>query len=88
MDFYKKFIGFYAENHGYRARFDIKELPKPKDLFGLDIDSSDYDRLSVAYGLGYWDLGDFLADFEAPKLQISGVETPIWSDNFVSKDMI
>ncbi len=87
MDFYKNFIGFYAENHGLRARFDIKELPKPKDLFNLDIDPSDYDRLSVAYGLGYWDLGKFLPDFEAPRMEVVGTETPTWSDNYVSKDM-
>jgi hypothetical protein len=87
MIFYQKFIRFYADNHGYRARFDVKELPKPRDLFNLDAESSDYDRLSVAYGLGYWDLGEFLADFENPKMDVVGIETPTWSDSFVSKDM-
>ena len=87
MDFYQKFIRFYSESHGYRARFDIKELPKPQDLFNLDINLADYDRLSVAYGLGYWDLGEFLSDFESPRMDVIGMETPTWSDTFVSKDM-
>jgi hypothetical protein len=88
MNFYQKFISFYSENHGYRARFDIKELPIPRDLFNLDADPVDYDRISVAYGLGYWDLGNFLSDFENPKMDVAGIDTPTWSDSFVSKDMI
>ena len=44
-------------------------------------------RLSVAYGLGYWDLGRFLADFESPEIHTDGDDSPRWSDGFISKDM-
>ena len=47
----------------------------------------EYDRLSVAYGLGYWDLGRFLADFESPEIHTDGDDSPRWSDGFISKDM-
>lgn len=88
MDFYKNIIKFYSKNDSYHARFDIKELPKPKDLFNLKDNLIDYDRLSVSYGLGYWDLGEFLADFESPKIEILGDESSVWTDKFISKDIV
>jgi hypothetical protein len=84
MDFYKDIVNFYTRC-GFKAQFDLKKLPQPDDIFGFDA-SEDYDRLSVAYGLGYSDLGLFLSDFESPEIQVPGDDSPRWSDSFISKD--
>lgn len=86
MSYYKKIISFWEDLKTARAQFDIRKLPVPTDLFNIDLNGLDYDRLSVAYGLGYWDLGKFLADYENPRLNVVGDESPKWSDNFISKD--
>jgi len=85
MNFYRQIVEFYTQG-GRKARFDLKKLPQPNDFFGFDADE-EYDRLSVAYGLGYWDLGLFLSDFEKPEIQAVGDDSPKWSDHFISKDM-
>jgi hypothetical protein len=86
MDFYREIVNPYVIRHDLKAQFDLKKPPQPKDLYGVDA-GDEYDRLSVAYGLGYWDLGRFLADFESPEIHTDGDDSPRWSDGFISKDM-
>jgi hypothetical protein len=86
MDFYREIINPYVIRHDLKAQFDLKKPPQPNDLYGVDA-GDEYDRLSVAYGLGYWDLGRFLADFESPEIHTDGDDSPRWSDGFISKDM-
>lgn len=86
MPFYKEIAELYTVG-GRKARFDMKKIPQPNDFFGVEA-GEDYDRLSVAYGLGYKDLGQFLPDFESPEFQTAGDDSPSWSDNFISKDII
>ncbi len=85
MPFYSQIAELYTVS-GLKARFDLKKLPQPNDFFGVEA-GEEYDRLSVAYGLGYWDLGLFLADFESPEIHADGDDSPKWSDGFISKDM-
>jgi hypothetical protein len=85
MPFYSQIAELYTLG-GLKARFDLKKLPQPNDFFGVEA-GEEYDRLSVAYGLGYWDLGLFLADFELPEIHTDGDDSPKWSDGFISKDM-
>lgn len=85
MSFYREIAELYTVG-GRKARFDLKKLPQPNDFFGVEA-GEEYDRLSVAYGLGYWDLGLFLPDFESPEIHAAGDDSPKWSDGFVSKDM-
>ena len=87
MPFYKKIIDHFVTLRGAKAYFDLKKPPQPDDLFGIDI-GEEYDRFSVAYGLGFWDLGLFLPEFERTEIQIVGDDSPRWSDKFVSKDML
>jgi hypothetical protein len=86
MDFYREIVKPYVNRHDLKAQFDLKKPPQPKDLYGVDA-GEEFDRLSVAYGLGYWDLGHFLADFESPEIHTDGDDSPRWSDGFISKDM-
>jgi hypothetical protein len=86
MPFYMKIVEHFVLLRKAKAYFDLKKPPQPDDLFGIEI-GEEYDRLSVAYGLGYWDLGLFLPDFEKTEIQAIGDDSPRWSDNFVSKDM-
>lgn len=85
MQFYREIAELYTAG-GRKARFDLKKLPQPNDFFGVEA-GEEYDRLSVAYGLGYWDLGLFLSDFESPEIHAAGDDSPKWSDEFISKDM-
>jgi hypothetical protein len=85
MSFYREITDLYTVG-GRKARFDLKKLPQPNDFFGVEA-GEEYDRLSVAYGLGYWDLGLFLPDFESPQIHTVGDDSPKWSDGFISKDM-
>jgi hypothetical protein len=86
MPFYMKIVEHFVLLRMAKAYFDLKKPPQPDDLFGIEI-GEEYDRMSVAYGLGYWDLGLFLPDFEKTEIQATGDDSPRWSDDFVSKDM-
>ncbi len=89
VDFYRDRLLFYTLGKRIVV-FSLKEIYPPEDL--IDCDPTIFDRLSVAYGLAFADLGQFIDDG-------FGVETrtalqpipqlqPKWADKFVDKDMI
>ncbi len=86
MSFYKDLIKEYEKITYAKAQFSIRKVPQPSDLYDVEA-GADYDRLSVAYGLGFWNLGNFIADFEKPKINVKGDDSTSWSNNFISKDM-
>lgn len=86
MPFYNILISEYEKVTDTKVRFSIRKVPQPSDLYNFE-EKNDYDRLSVAYGLGFWNLGNFISSFEKPKINIEGEDSPKWSDNFISKDM-
>ena len=87
MPFYYDYISHFEKMEGYKAQFLIRTVPQPPDLFNVEA-GQDYDRLSVSYGLSFWELGNFIADFERPKIKTDGDDSLKWTNNFISKDMI
>jgi len=86
MPFYNNLISEYEKRTDTKVSFSIRKVPQPSDLYNFE-EKNDYDRLSVAYGLGFWNLGNFISSFEKPKINVEGEDSPKWSDNFISKDM-
>jgi hypothetical protein len=90
VDFYRDFITYYAADHGWRVRFDMKEVRSGQDF--IDSDATVFDRVSVAYGLAFPDLGRFIDDgFGTPKVKPALDLEPIspkWADSYVDKDMV
>jgi hypothetical protein len=90
VDFYREFVTYYSREHGFRVRFDMKDVRSGDDF--IDSDAAIFDRVSVAYGLAFPDLGRFIDDgFEAPKAKPALDLTPIspkWADGYVDKDMV
>ena len=86
MPFYNDVFVAYEKVTNAKAQFSIRHVPQPSDLYDVEA-GTDYDRLSVAYGLGFWNLGNFIANFENPKMNVDGDNSPGWSNNFISKDM-
>jgi len=89
VDFYKGRLIFYTK--GAKAvDFSLQEIYPPEDL--IDSDSTIFDRLSVAYGLAFADLGLFIDDgigTETPTvLKPIPQLQPKWADKFVDKDMV
>ena len=56
----------------------------PDDLVADGVAETEYDRLSVAYGLSRLEVGKVVKALPQPKLAIS--EVNIWRDNYVDKD--
>ena len=56
----------------------------PGDLVADGVAESDYDRLSVAYGLSRLEVGKVVKALPPPRLAIPPVNT--WRDNYVDKD--
>ena len=90
VDFYREFITYYSKDHGFRVRFDMRDVRSGNDF--IDSDAAIFDRVSVAYGLAFPDLGRFIDDgFKAPKVKPALDLTPIspkWADSYVDKDMV
>lgn len=90
VDFYREFISYYSRDHGFRVRFDMREVRSGDDF--MDSDATVFDRVSVAYGLAFPDLGRFIDDgFGAPKAKPALDLTPVspnWADSYVDKDMV
>jgi hypothetical protein len=89
VDFYRERLLFYTEIRGIVV-FSLKEIYPPEDL--IDSDPTIFDRLSVAYGLAFADLGQFIDDgFGKPThtvLKPIPQLQPKWADKFVDKDMV
>ena len=81
---------FSALTHGFRVRFDMRDVRSGNDF--IDSDAAIFDRVSVAYGLAFPDLGRFIDDgFKANKVKPHLDLTPIkpkWADSYVDKDMV
>jgi hypothetical protein len=56
----------------------------PDDLIAEGVAQTEYDRLSVAYGLSRLEVGKVIKALPHPKLSIPAVN--IWRDNYVDKD--
>jgi len=90
VDFYRRRILFYAENQTQRVVFAPQELRSPEEL--IDTDDEIFDRVSVAYGLAFSDLGKFVDDGFGQPSSVNAFSVPSvqrdWADRFVDKDMV
>jgi hypothetical protein len=90
VDFYRRRILFYAENQTQRVVFAPQELRSPEEL--IDTEDEIFDRVSVAYGLAFSDLGKFVDDGFGRPSSVNAFSVPSvqrdWADRFVDKDMV
>ena len=56
----------------------------PGDLIAEGLSETDYDRISVAYGLSRLEVGKVIKAIPLPKAVIEPVDT--WRDNYIDKD--
>lgn len=65
-------------------KMSVRRMTTPKNLIATGLPPSDYDRLSVAYGLSFLNVGKIVKSTPEPKIQI--LDTPNWQSNYVGKD--
>jgi hypothetical protein len=89
LDFYQDHIRYYEGIDGV-VRFFLQDIRSPEEL--IDSDDELFDRISVAYGLAFTDLGRFLDDGFGDAHQSAPFSVPQiragWADKFVDKDMV
>ena len=67
------------------ASCSVKKLTIPKQLVAPNLLPEDYDRLSVAYGLSFLDVGKITRALPLPK-ELDAESSPQYRDRYVSKD--
>ncbi len=63
-----------------------RELDIPKDLDAPGVDREEYDRLSVAYGLIYLEVGKIVKKIPPPIVHQAPVPSWQFTERYVSKD--
>lgn len=90
INFYRSLVLFYSNNSANRVIFTLQGVRSSDDF--IDSDPDAFDRLSVAYGLAFLDLGSFVDDgYGVPSKNASSdleLLRPNWADRFIDKDMI
>ena len=66
----------------------LRQLPLevPRELVAPGLKSSEYDRLSVAFGLSFLKLGSYVRSQDIPDLPRESA--PDYYDRFISKDQV
>ena len=64
-------------------KYEVIELEKPDNLQAKDLRFEDYHRLSVAYGLSFDDLGEFISSDDIPPMPPP--KKIDFTDRFISK---
>lgn len=65
----------------------IRYINMPKNLRADTLPPKDYDRLSVAYGLSFLDVGSVIKNLPKPSKRIEDSEQS-WIDNYIDKDKV
>jgi hypothetical protein len=65
-----------------------RTLEIPKDLIAPGLAREDYDRLSVAYGLSFLDVGKIVKSVPLPIVPVPEERSWQYSDRFISKDFV
>jgi hypothetical protein len=85
MSYYQQLEPRLASMPGYAwLKAECWMMGVPDDLIADGVAETEYDRLSVAYGLSRLEVGRVVKALPQPKLAISPVN--IWRDNYVDKD--
>jgi len=84
---YKRFIRFINDpRSGTSLRLREISMEKPKSLEGDGIGNSVYQRLSVAYGLSFPDIGEVITRDMLPKTPPESPR-PTFTDSYIAKEM-
>lgn len=87
MEFYKQFVTSINRSNATSISLDLIELPTPPQLEAKGLREREFHRLSVAYGLSFEDIGQFVKPDAIP--DISRVEKKQeWTDRYISKDQV
>jgi len=87
MDFYANLIEALPRTPGANwLTLDPWPLKRPSDLICRNVPDTDYDRLSVAYGLSRIHLGKIDTALPLPTIPNPAVAT--WRDRYVDKDQV
>ena len=81
----KKELAFIPNTTWLKA--EKRELVKPSNLIAPGLSYLDFDRLSVAFGLSFLDVGKVIRAIPMPKVA-SKIQTDKYSDQYVDKDMV
>ena len=85
MAYYQDLESRLASMTGYTwLKAECWMMDLPEDLVADGLAETEYDRLSVAYGLSRLEVGKVVKALPQPKLAIAPVK--IWRDNYVDKD--
>ena len=85
MSYYRQLEPQLASMPGFSwLKAECWVMGVPDDLIAEGVAQTEYDRLSVAYGLSRLEVGKVIKALPHPKLSIPAVN--IWRDNYVDKD--
>jgi len=86
---YQYYINRVNSSESKSLRFNLSTLEAPESLDIVGVESRDYHRLSVAFGLSFQDLGKFVGPDEIPPIQSENGKTSSALDiEYISKDLV
>lgn len=85
MPFYERLSGSLNNHPNLYEWMSVKvrQLTKPRRLEAPGLSKDDYDRLSVAYGLSFLEVGKVLKSIPKPKVILTDSEA--WRENYIEK---
>ncbi len=87
LDLYKKFFELVNHNNSTKVRLIPILWPKPDNLVGDGIGENVFQRLTVAYGLSFEEIGEILTSDSIKDLYITRREKDI-SGRYISKEQM
>jgi len=86
---YQHYINRVNSSDNRSLRFNLATLEAPENLDIVGVESCDYHRLSVAFGLSFQDLGEFVGPDEIPPIPSENEQTSsAWNVEYISKDFV
>ena len=86
---YQHYISRVNSSDNTSLRFNLSTLEAPESLDIVGVESCDYHRLSVAFGLSFQDLGKFVGPDEIPPISSdNGQTSSAWNVEYISKDLV
>lgn len=87
LPYYQKLVESLESQANFSwIKMQARKFAMPKKLRADGLPQSDYDRLSVAYGLSFMTVGSILQDLAHPVYRES--YAPSWQDNYIDKDQV
>lgn len=87
LPFYKKLeTALQHQPNCSWMKMKIRHISMPKNLRADTLPEQDYDRLSVAYGLSFLDVGSVIKNL--PQSRPIQKPSMLWNDNYIDKDQV